>query len=152
MTRPMSRARFLSLSLFGLLEITTVGCGTILYPARKGQPAGQLDWGVVALDTVGLLFFFLPGVIAFAVDFNNGTIYLPSQGASRLEQASTKLTRKSLLTSVATSPQQLTPQVIEQSLARHTGRNIRLAPGTFRTKVLDRLDQFWTTLAEFEVA
>ena len=29
------------------------------------------------LDAVGLLFFFVPGVIAFAVDFSNGTIYLP---------------------------------------------------------------------------
>lgn len=152
MTCPMSRARFIALSLFGLLEIATVGCGTILYPARRGQPAGQLDWGVVALDAVGLLFFFVPGVIAFAVDFNNGTIYLPSAGASGPAQASTDLTQKSKLTSVATSHQQLTPQVIEQTLARHTGRDIRLTPGTFRTKVLDRLDQFWTALAEFEVA
>jgi len=82
MTCPISRARFMSLSFFGLLEIATLGCGTILHPARKGQPAGQLDWGVVALDAVGLLFFFVPGVIAFAVDFNNGTIYLPSEEAS----------------------------------------------------------------------
>ena len=148
----ISRARFISLALLGLLKVSTVGCGTILYPARRGQPAGRLDWGVVALDAVGLLFFFVPGVIAFAVDFNNGTIYMPSEVETGLELASTNLTQKSLLTSVATSPQQLTPQVIEQTLARHTGRNIRLTPGTFRTKVLDRLDQFWTTLAEFKVA
>ena len=25
-------------------------CGTILYPERRGQPAGRLDIGVVALD------------------------------------------------------------------------------------------------------
>ena len=150
MTCPISRARFMSLSLFGLLEISAVGCGTILYPARRGQPAGQLDWGVVALDAVGLLFFFIPGVIAFAVDFNNGTIYLPS-GGSEPPQLSTDLTQKTPLTSIATSPQQLTPQLIEQTLARHTGRDVRLVPGTFRTKVLDRLDQFWMTRAEFEV-
>ena len=57
---------------------TVVGCGTVLHPERRGQPAGPLDWKVVALDAVGLLFFFVPGVIEFAVDFNNGTIYLPS--------------------------------------------------------------------------
>ncbi|MEQ1831352.1 MAG: hypothetical protein ABL921_35730 [Pirellula sp.] len=151
MTCRISRARFISLTLLGLLKVSAVGCGTILYPARRGQPAGRLDWGVVAMDTVGLLFFFVPGVIAFAVDFNNGTIYMPPEGALELPQTSTALTQTSPLTSIATSPQQLTPQVVEQALARHTGRDIRLVPGTYRTKVLDRLDQFWTTRAEFEV-
>ncbi len=151
MTCQISRTRFISITLLGLLQVSTVGCGTILYPARRGQPAGQLDWGVVALDAVGLLFFFVPGVIAFAVDFNNGTIYLPSEGVAGPAQASTDHTQKSPLTSITTSPQQLTPQVVEQTLARHTGRDIRLVPGTFRTKVLDRLDPFWTTRTEFEV-
>jgi len=151
MSCQISRARFISLSLMGVVEIAAVGCGTLLYPGRKGQPAGRLDWGVVALDAVGLLFFFLPGVIAFAVDFNNGTIYLPPEGAWGPPQVSTDLTQKGPLTPIATSPQQLTPLVIEQTLARHTGRDIRLVPGTYRTKILDRLDQFWTTCAEFEV-
>jgi len=57
----------------------TTGCGSILYPERVGQPRGPLNWKVVALDTLGLLFFFVPGVIAFAVDFYNGTIYLPPE-------------------------------------------------------------------------
>ena len=30
------------------------------------------------LDALGLFVWFIPGVIAFAVDFSNGTIYLPS--------------------------------------------------------------------------
>ncbi len=148
---PISRTRFVSLSILGLLEMTTVGCGTILHPERKGQPSGRLDWGVVALDAVGLLFFFVPGVIAFAVDFNNGTIYLPSNGTTGPPQASTDRTGETRLTSIATSPRRLTPQRVEQALAQHTGREIRLAPGTFRTKALDRLDQFWTTRAEFEL-
>lgn len=29
------------------------------------------------MDGVGLLFFIIPGVIAFAVDFSNHSIYLP---------------------------------------------------------------------------
>lgn len=62
------------------------GCGTILYPERRGQSAGRLDPAVVILDGIGLLFFFVPGVIAFAVDFNNGTIYLPNSQSS--DQAS----------------------------------------------------------------
>jgi hypothetical protein len=58
-----------------LVEIT--GCGTILYPNRKGQIDGEVDVGVAVMDGVGLLFFLIPGVIAYAVDFSNGTIYLP---------------------------------------------------------------------------
>src|SRR5690606_37658262 len=57
-------------------------CGTILYPERKGQVSGQIDAGVAALNGIGLLFFLVPGVIAFAVDFSNGTIYLPNSSAT----------------------------------------------------------------------
>lgn len=54
------------------------GCGTLLHPERKGQISGRIDPAIAALNGVGLLFFFVPGVIAFAVDFSNGTIYLPA--------------------------------------------------------------------------
>jgi len=61
----------------GVLVFQLAGCGTILYPERKGQKSGKIDTGVAILDGIGLLFFLIPGIIAFAVDFNNGTIYLP---------------------------------------------------------------------------
>jgi len=55
-----------------------VGCGTILYPERRGQSSMErLDADIVILDTIGLFFFLVPGVIAFAVDFATGAIYLP---------------------------------------------------------------------------
>jgi len=64
-----------------LLTITLfcnlAACGTILYPERNGQHAGSIDPLVAVLDGAGLLFFLIPGVIAFAVDFNNHSIYLP---------------------------------------------------------------------------
>ena len=63
----------LTLSLIANLA----ACGTILYPERNGQKAGQIDPAVAILDGVGLLFFIIPGVIAFAVDFSNHSIYLP---------------------------------------------------------------------------
>lgn len=56
-----------------------MGCGTLMYPERRGQRGGSLDAGVAVLDGIGLLFGIIPGVIAFAVDFSNGTIYLPSR-------------------------------------------------------------------------
>ena len=37
----------------------------------------QIDWKVAALDGLGLILFFVPGVVAFAVDFYTGAIYLP---------------------------------------------------------------------------
>ena len=57
-----------------ILHLTA--CGTLLYPERKGQTGGRIDAGVAALNGVGLLLFVIPGLIAYAVDFNNGTIYL----------------------------------------------------------------------------
>jgi len=66
-----------------VLCIQMVACGTILYPERKGQRSGRLDIGVVLLDGIGLLCFIIPGVIAYAVDFSNGTIYLPGTSAKK---------------------------------------------------------------------
>lgn len=69
--------RALRLCVSAAVSLSLAGCGTILYPQRKGQIDGRIDAGVAVLDAVGLLFFVIPGVIAFAVDFSNGTIYLP---------------------------------------------------------------------------
>ena len=66
------------------LLANVAGCGTIMYPERNGQRAGAIDPLVAVLDGVGLLFFLVPGVIAFAVDFNNHSIYLPHGQRSRL--------------------------------------------------------------------
>ena len=54
-----------------------VGCGAILYPERAGQPKGRIDPAVAILDGIGVLLVIIPGLIAFAVDFHQGTIYLP---------------------------------------------------------------------------
>jgi hypothetical protein len=48
-----------------------------MYPERRGQTQGQIDPVVAVLDALGLLFFVVPGVVAFAVDFTTGAIYLP---------------------------------------------------------------------------
>jgi hypothetical protein len=74
------------LALVAALAIQTAGCGTILHPERRGQRGGRLDVGIVVLDAIGLLFFIIPGVIAFAVDFSNGTIYLPGGGRGLLAE------------------------------------------------------------------
>src|SRR4051812_12087866 len=76
----ISRRGFLQVSAAGSLGLAA-GCGTLIHPERRYAPNdGNLDWGIFALDTLGLLLFFLPGVIAFAVDFTTGAIYLPPAG------------------------------------------------------------------------
>lgn len=69
-----------------LLITQVTACGTLLYPERRGQTNGQIDVGVAALDAIGLLFFFVPGVVAFGVDFITGAIYLPGGGMASLTE------------------------------------------------------------------
>lgn len=62
--------------------VPLASCGTILHPERKGQVDGRIDPSIAILNGIGLLLFLVPGVIAFAVDFSNGTIYLPGTQTS----------------------------------------------------------------------
>lgn len=66
------------------MMLWTTSCGTIIYPERRGQNAGKVDVGVAVLDGLGLLVFLIPGVIAFAVDFATGAIYLPPSSSAHL--------------------------------------------------------------------
>lgn len=62
---------------------STTGCGTVFYPERRHHShSGQIDWKIAALNGLGLVLFFVPGVIAFAVDFYTGAIYLPAGHAN----------------------------------------------------------------------
>ena len=45
--------------------------------ARAGRTAARLTGRSPRLDALGLLLFFVPGVVAFVVDFSTGAIYLP---------------------------------------------------------------------------
>lgn len=56
------------------------GCGTMFHNERVGQPHSRdIDWKVAGLNGLGLALFFVPGVVAFAVDFYTGAIYLPPE-------------------------------------------------------------------------
>lgn len=76
----------LKIALVGLLIVQLSGCGTLLYPERRGTETGRLNADIVLLDAVGLLFFVIPGVVAFAVDLVTGAIYLPSGKKSRVSE------------------------------------------------------------------
>ena len=83
----------LNVLVLAVLISQLAGCGTLMYPERKGQKGGRLDVGIAALDGIGLLVFVVPGIIAYAVDFYNGTIYLPvtAQGSPVLQDIKKKL-------------------------------------------------------------
>lgn len=106
----------IALLLVGGFAIQLAACGTIMHPERKGQKSGQLDTSIVALDAVGLLFFFVPGIIAFAVDFNNGTIYLPGGSAST----------NSGEVNVVNIEGDITDEKIERLIQEETGKSVRL--------------------------
>ncbi|MEM1070844.1 MAG: hypothetical protein AAGI63_18205 [Planctomycetota bacterium] len=149
------------------LIVVSSGCGTVLHHERIGQPRSrEIDWEVAALNGLGLALFFVPGVIAFAVDFYNGTIYLPEGAkytASRRDPdaiASTSATKKAVDTtrdlvvgaaegSVATLRQVFlgeseaqSRESIELALAQETDKDISLADDDIRISSLNGLDQF----------
>lgn len=102
------------------LSFQLAACGTILYPERKGQRDGRLDIGVILLDGIGLLFFIIPGVIAYAVDFTNGTIYLP---ATETKAKPAGLNRHDLKT-VRFDPKKYTPELLENMIRKETGYDL----------------------------
>ena len=67
----------LLLALFLLLPFSS--CGTIFFQERSGKEhSGKVDANIMILDGIGLLFWILPGVIAYIVDFSTGAAYLPN--------------------------------------------------------------------------
>lgn len=60
-----------------LVMLNVSACGFLIYPERQGLRTHRVDGTVALLDAVGLLFYVVPGVVAFAVDFATGCIYLP---------------------------------------------------------------------------
>lgn len=69
--------KIISAILIFLLSQQLFSCGYLIHSERRGQDGGKVDWVIVGLDAIGLLFFIIPGLIAFAIDIGTGTIYLP---------------------------------------------------------------------------
>lgn len=72
------KSTLLTVLLAAGLLLQTSGCGTLMFPERQNKEhSGKLDPNILILDSIGLLFFIVPGLLAFGLDFATDTIYLP---------------------------------------------------------------------------
>ncbi len=137
MSRRPTFRRFVSLALCAAITANSSSCGTILHPERCGQPPGRIDPAVAILDGVGLLLFFIPGAIAFAVDFYTGAIYLPPHYSYKHAGGT-----EDDVTMIQVDPADLTRERIEDIVRKHTGHSIHLEPGTYRATRLNGIGGF----------
>lgn len=114
--------------VLGVTLTALAGCGTLFHPERKGQIGGRIDPAVAIANGVGLLFFIVPGVIAYAVDFSNGTIYLPSGRSSA---------------GVETLPMEKDMKVaeLERLLSEKSGKSVSLDDEMVRVEAVETLDE-----------
>lgn len=147
--------------------VSLSGCGTMLHPERLNQPRSHdLDWKMVALNGLGLIFFFVPGVIAFVVDFHTGAIYLPphahamkppgddgqriasrsaperSEAVSGAIPAEHVAEQRVALRKMAISSGEMNLATIEREVSQHIGRPVLLSETSSRVSMLENLDQF----------
>jgi hypothetical protein len=120
------------------MMLQVMSCGTILYPERRGQTTGNLDVGVVLLDGIGLLFFIIPGVVAYAVDLSTGAIFLPP-GEARAVPPTLDLEE---MTVVRMDPKHMDRESIEQAIEEQLGRDIDLASSDLRVYEIDENGNF----------
>ena len=116
-----------------LLQISS--CGYLLYPERRGQTGERIDVGIAVLDAIGLLFFIIPGLIAFAVDFTNGTIYLPPGRGSNQEDSSTRWLALSI------PEDKLDKEGIESFVSDYLGKPVSLDSPDVRVMQLDSAER-----------
>lgn len=126
--------RLLHVVLSVMLTIQLSACGYLLHPERRGQkPVGRIDPAIATLDALGLLLFIVPGVIAFAVDITNGTLYFPSG-----HHHSSAPTETGHMTVIRVNPAELNGKTIQEIVEKHTGVFIRLDLRNVEIYELDR--------------
>jgi hypothetical protein len=111
------------------LTLSLTGCGTLLYPERRGQTSGKIDPGVAILDGVGLVVFIVPGLVAFAIDFTTGSIYLPHGKKTAGKTGSLKV--------VHFKPEEKTPEKLGEIISKETGNAVDLTRKDLQVYVAD---------------
>jgi len=128
--------------LAAVFAFHAVGCGTILYPERRNQTAGRIDVGVALLDGFWLLIGIIPGVIALAVDFSTGAIYLPSDEEAGGSSSGYRVVRY--------DPATATRREIEALISQETGLDFRFSDGRYRMIRIHDVGEFEDYLATLD--
>jgi hypothetical protein len=108
-----------------------------MYPERRGQKGGRIDAGVAVMDGICLLLFIIPGVIAYAVDFSNGTIYLPGTARGPLDIKQVKF-----------DPKHYTNATIEKIIKKETGYTVKLSQDNMKISRLRSIEEMMMRFAE----
>ena len=107
--------------------IATSGCGFLLYPERKGQQNEGIDPVIAVLDAAGLLIHPVLGIVAFAVDITNGTLFLAPGEKSAIDrwlsEASPAGTDQPAWTALDFIDEP-SAEAIAERISRHTGEQV----------------------------
>ncbi|UCG80562.1 MAG: hypothetical protein JSV60_11540 [Desulfobacterales bacterium] len=124
------------------LIMQTASCGYFIHPERRGQTGAKIDTQIAILDGLGLLLFIIPGVIAYAVDFSSGAIYLPGG-----EKSSSITPDNENVVVVQTDKDELNFQTINEIVKEHTGYTVDTASA--QVYELDSVDEARKKVARF---
>ena len=72
-----------AIALTTALTVTTVSCGYVLHPERRGNPGGTIAGGTLVMDLLWLIVGVVPGVVFLIVDFTSGAMYVNGRVAMR---------------------------------------------------------------------
>jgi hypothetical protein len=125
------------------LVLQTASCGYFIHPERRGQTGGKIDTQIAILDGLGLLLFIVPGLIAYAVDFSSGAIYLPCG-----EKSSSMTPDNENVVVVHIDKDKLSVQKINGVVKEHTGYTVDTASA--EVYELDSVDEARKKLAGFQ--
>lgn len=79
------KKRLICAALGATLVTQLSACGTLFYPDRRGQIEGRIDPAIAVANAIGILFYVIPGLLAFAIDFATGAIYLPDGQTAQID-------------------------------------------------------------------
>jgi hypothetical protein len=62
------------------MSVSSLGCGYILHPERRGNSGGTMSGSTLVMDCLWLLAGIIPGVVFLVVDFSSGAMYVHGGG------------------------------------------------------------------------
>jgi len=126
--------RLVTIIICTVLVVQLTGCGYLLHPERRGQKVnlGTAKRVHIAFNTylqdLGLMLLgVIPGVIALAVDYSTGCIYLSPKEIARDKRSSLEdMNNTDHWKIVKVDPNTLNKATIEKIVQEQTGKTIQL--------------------------